>query len=88
MNSQRFSGQNKCQLQKSRRWSAYWTKELVSGPGKRNTLNTWSSGRAIQLKMLAGRMKPKYISMDRPCAISWTGAHENFRAREYDAGAS
>jgi hypothetical protein len=26
--------------------------------------------------------------MDTPCAISWTGAHENFQAREYDAGAS
>jgi hypothetical protein len=26
--------------------------------------------------------------MDRPCTSSWTGAHENFQAREYDAGAS
>jgi hypothetical protein len=26
--------------------------------------------------------------MDRPCESSWTGAHENFQAREYDAGAS
>jgi hypothetical protein len=26
--------------------------------------------------------------MDRPCASSWTGAHEKFQAREYDAGAS
>jgi hypothetical protein len=26
--------------------------------------------------------------MDRPCVSSWTGAHENFQAREYDAGAS
>jgi hypothetical protein len=26
--------------------------------------------------------------MDRPCRSSWTGAHENFQAREYDAGAS
>jgi hypothetical protein len=26
--------------------------------------------------------------MDRPCSSSWTGAHENFRAEEYDAGAS
>jgi hypothetical protein len=26
--------------------------------------------------------------MDRPCEISWTRAHENFQAREYDAGAS
>jgi hypothetical protein len=27
-------------------------------------------------------------SMDRPCESSWIGAHENFQAREYDAGAS
>jgi hypothetical protein len=26
--------------------------------------------------------------MDTPCVSSWTGAHENFQAREYDAGAS
>jgi hypothetical protein len=26
--------------------------------------------------------------MDRPCVSSWIGAHENFQAREYDAGAS
>jgi hypothetical protein len=26
--------------------------------------------------------------MDRLCKSSWTGAHENFQAREYDAGAS
>jgi hypothetical protein len=26
--------------------------------------------------------------MDRPCENSWIGAHENFQAREYDAGAS
>jgi hypothetical protein len=26
--------------------------------------------------------------MDRPCESSWTGAHENFQAREYDAGQS
>jgi hypothetical protein len=26
--------------------------------------------------------------MDIPCRSSWTGAHENFQAREYDAGAS
>jgi hypothetical protein len=26
--------------------------------------------------------------MDRPCMSSWTGAHEIFQAREYDAGAS
>jgi hypothetical protein len=26
--------------------------------------------------------------MDRSCVSSWTGAHENFQAREYDAGAS
>ena len=26
--------------------------------------------------------------MDKPCERSWTGAHENFQAREYDAGAS
>jgi hypothetical protein len=88
VNNHRFSGQKKCQLQKSHRWSAYWTKELVRGPGERNILNTWSSGRAIQLKMPTGRMKPKYRSMDKPCERSWTGAHENFQAREYDAGAS
>jgi hypothetical protein len=26
--------------------------------------------------------------MDRLCKSSWIGAHENFQAREYDAGAS
>jgi len=26
--------------------------------------------------------------MERPCESSWTGAHEYFQAREYDAGAS
>ena len=26
--------------------------------------------------------------MDRPCRTSWTGAHENFQAEEYDVGAS
>jgi hypothetical protein len=88
MNNQRFSGQNRCQLQRNHRWKAYWTKELVKGPEEGNILNTWSSGRDIQLKMPAGKMKQKFKSMDRPCESSWTGAHENFQAREYDAGAS
>jgi hypothetical protein len=26
--------------------------------------------------------------MDTPCVRSWIGAHENFQAKEYDAGAS
>jgi hypothetical protein len=39
------------------------------------------------LKMLARRTKQRYRGMDKPCASSWTGAHENFQAREYDAGA-
>jgi ribosomal protein L36 len=26
--------------------------------------------------------------MDRQCASSWIGSHENFQAREYDVGAS
>jgi hypothetical protein len=38
--------------------------------------------------MPAGRMKQRSRGMDRPCTSSWTGAHENFQAREYDAGAS
>jgi hypothetical protein len=33
-------------------------------------------------------MKQRSKSMDRPCESSWIGAHENFQAREYDAGAS
>jgi hypothetical protein len=33
-------------------------------------------------------MKKRYRGMDRPCTSSWTGAHEIFQAREYDAGAS
>ena len=33
-------------------------------------------------------MKQRYRSMDRPCRSSWIGFHENFQAREYDAGAS
>jgi hypothetical protein len=88
MNNQRFSGQNRCQLQRSHRWKAYWTKELARGPGENNTLNTWSSGRDVQLKMSAGRMKKRFKIMDRLCESSWTGAHENFQARVYDAGAS
>jgi hypothetical protein len=40
------------------------------------------------LKMLDGKIKQRSISMDRLCESSWTGAHENFQAREYDAGAS
>jgi hypothetical protein len=32
-------------------------------------------------------MKQRFKSMDRPCKISWRGAHENFQAREYDVGA-
>jgi hypothetical protein len=63
-------------------------KRVRKGPGERNTLNTWSSGRDIQLKMPAERMKQRSRSMDRLCESSWTGAHENFQAREYDAGAS
>jgi hypothetical protein len=38
--------------------------------------------------MPAGKMKQKFRSMDRLCESLWTGAHENFQAREYDAGAS
>jgi hypothetical protein len=40
------------------------------------------------LKIPAGRPKQRFKSMDRLCVSSWTGAHENFQAREYDAGAS
>jgi hypothetical protein len=88
VNNQRFNGLNRCQLQRSHRWKAYWTKELAKGPEEGNILNTWSSGRDIQLKMPARRMKQKSRSMDRPCKSSWIGAHENFQAREYDVGAS
>jgi hypothetical protein len=82
------SGQSRYQLQKSRRWSTYWTKGSARRSGERNTLNIWSSGEAIQLKMPAGRMKQRSRSMDGPCMSSWTRAHENFQVREYDAGAS
>ena len=88
MNSQRFSGKSRCQLQRSHRWSGYWINEWVRELGRKNTLNIWSSGRAIQLKIPTGRMKHRFRSMDRPCKSSWIGAHENFQAREYDAGAS
>jgi hypothetical protein len=57
-------------------------------PGERNTLNIWSSGRAIQLNMSAGRMKKISRGMGTPYMSSWIGSHENFKAREYDAGAS
>jgi hypothetical protein len=87
MNSQRFSGKSRFQLQISHRWSGYWINEWVRGPGGNNTLNIWSSGRAIQLNMPAGRLKQRYRSMDIPCRSSWIGAHGNFQAREYDAGA-
>jgi hypothetical protein len=88
MNNQRFSGKNRRQLQRSHRWKAYWTRELARGLEENNTLNTWSSGRDTRLKMPAGKMKQRSKSMDRLCDISWTGAHENFQVREYDAGAS
>ena len=32
-------------------------------------MNTWSNGRDILLKMLVGKMKQKFISMDRPCKV-------------------
>jgi hypothetical protein len=86
--SQRFSGKSRCQLQRSRRWSSYWTKEFVRRPGGKNTLIIWSSGRIIQLKMPDERLKQRYRIMDIPCRSSWTGAHESFQAREYDVGAS
>jgi hypothetical protein len=88
MNNQRFSGLNRCQLHKNHKWKVYWTKELVRGPGERNILNTWLSGRDIQLKMSAVNIKQKSRSMDRLCESSWKKVHENFQAREYDAGAS
>jgi hypothetical protein len=75
-------------LHRSHRWKTYWTKEIVRGPKEGNVLNTWSSGRDIQLKMPAGRMKKRFKSMDIPCERSWIGAHENFQEREYNAGAS
>jgi hypothetical protein len=40
------------------------------------------------LKTPAGRMKQTSRGMGRQCTSSWTGAHENFQAREYDARAS
>jgi hypothetical protein len=40
------------------------------------------------LRIPIGRPKQRFRSMDRPCVSSWIGAHENFQAREYDAGAS
>jgi hypothetical protein len=88
MNSQRFSGRSRCQLQRSHRWNRYWINEWVRKPEGKNILNIWSSGRAIQLKMPAGRLKQRFRSMDIPCRSSWTGAHANFQVREYDAGAS
>jgi hypothetical protein len=88
MNSQRFSGERKCQLQKSHRWSAYWIKELVRRPEGKNILNIWSNGKAIQLKMPSRRLKKRYRNMDIPCRSSWIGSHEYFQEREYDAGAS
>jgi hypothetical protein len=88
MNSHRFSGKRRCQLQIIHRWSGYWINEWVRRPEESSTLNIWSSGRTIQLKMPARRMKKRYRGMDEPCAISWIGAHEDFQAREYDAGAS
>jgi hypothetical protein len=63
-------------------------KRVARGPGKSNTLSIWSNGRTIQLKMSAGKARQRYKSMDRPCRSSWTGAHEIFQVREYDAGAS
>jgi hypothetical protein len=75
-------------LQRNHRWKAYWTKELAKGPEEGNILNTWSSGRDIQLKTPTGRMKKRSRSIDKLCESSWIGAHENIQAREYDAGAS
>jgi hypothetical protein len=47
-------------LQRSHRWSRYWINEWVRRPEGKNTLNIWSSGRAIQLKMPAGRLKQRF----------------------------
>jgi hypothetical protein len=88
MNNQRLSGRSRCQLQRSHRWNRYWINEWVRRPGGKNTMSIWSNGRAIQWKMPAGRTKQRYRSMDILCRSSWTGAHEIFQAREYDAGAS
>ena len=88
MNSQRFSSRSRCQLQRSHRWSGYWINEWVRRLEGKNILNIWSSGKAIQLKMPAEKMKQRFRSMDIPCKSSWIGAHANFQVREYDAGAS
>jgi hypothetical protein len=40
------------------------------------------------LKMPVGRVKQRFRSMDRSWKKSRTRVHENFQAREYDAGAS
>jgi hypothetical protein len=88
MNSQRFSGKSRFQLQISHRWSGYWINECVRGPGRKNTLSIWSNGRTIQWKMPAGRLKQRYRSMKIPCKSSWKATHKNFQAREYGAGAS
>jgi hypothetical protein len=42
------------------------TRESAGRPGEKSILNTWSNGRDIQLKMPAGKMKKKSISMERP----------------------
>ena len=84
----RSSGRSRCQLQRSHRWNRYWINEWVRRPEGKNTSNIWSSGRAIQLKMPAGKMKQRFRSMEIPCESSWIGAHKKFQAREYDAGAS
>jgi hypothetical protein len=88
MNNQRFSGRSRCQIAEKPQMENILDKESVRRPGGKNTMSIWSNGRAIQWKMPAGRLKQRYRSMDIPCRSSWTGAHEIFQAREYDAGAS
>ena len=45
-------------------------KRISKRPREKSILNTWSNGRDIQLKMLVGKMKQKFISMDRLCRSS------------------
>jgi hypothetical protein len=40
-------------------------KRISKKPGEKSILNTWSNGNDIQLKMLVGKMKQQFKSMDR-----------------------
>jgi hypothetical protein len=88
MNSQRFSGRKQMPVAEKPQMERILDKRIGKKTRRKEYFEYLVKWKAIQLKMPAGRLKQRYRSMDIPCRSSWTGAHESFQAREYDAGAS